>query len=702
MKRGYSHALLSIALAVSGTAALAQAKGSPGRIKAATSKVDGAAIQANGRTTKDWLSYGLDYSEARFSRLTQIRDGNVKGLGLAWSYNLESTRGVEATPLIVDGIMFITASWSIVHAIDARTGKRLWVYDPKVDREKGYKGCCDVVNRGVAVYKGKVYVGVYDGRLVALDAATGSVAWEKDTLIDRSRPYTITGAPRVVKGNVIIGNGGAELGVRGYVTAYDAATGAQKWRWFAVPGDPSKPFEDPSMARAAQTWDPSGKYWEAGGGGTPWDTMAFDPALNLLYIGTGNGSPWARSRRSPAGGDNLYLASIVALNPDTGQYVWHYQETPGDNWDYTSTQPMILADLKIDGKKRKVILHAPKNGFFFVIDRTDGSLISAKNFVDVNWATGYDANGRPIEIPEARGDKPRDAIPGPFGAHNWHPMSFNPRTGLAYLPAQNIPLTLMDDKGWHHNSNNPGEPMAGLGWNTAVFINAVPPQSKPFGRLIAWDPVKQKEAWRVEHVSPWNGGTLTTAGNLVFQGTADGRFIAYNAKTGAKLWETATGTGVVAGPATYMVDGKQYVSVAAGWGGVYGIAQRATNRQGPGTVYTFALGGKAKAPDFVAYQQGALLQGVKYDPNHVKEGTLIYVNNCVFCHGVPGVDRGGNIKNLGYSTTETIANLDKFVFNGPFTSNGMPDFTHKLTHEQVEKIKAFIQGTADAIRPKSK
>jgi quinohemoprotein ethanol dehydrogenase len=702
MKRGYPHALLCIALSVAGGNALAQAKGSPEHIKAVTLKVDGMKIRANGHSTKDWLSHGLDYTEARFSRLSRVNAGNAKSLGLVWSYNLESTRGVEATPLIVDGIMFITASWSIVHAIDARTGKRLWVYDPKVDREKGYKGCCDVVNRGVAVYKGKVYVGVYDGRLVALDAATGNVAWEKDTLIDRSRPYTITGAPRVVKGNVVIGNGGAELGVRGYVTAYDAETGAQKWRWFVVPGDPSKPFEDASMAKAAQTWDPSGKYWEAGGGGTPWDTMAFDPALNLLYIGTGNGSPWARSKRSPAGGDNLYLASIVALNPDTGEYVWHYQETPGDNWDFTSTQPMILADLKIDGKKRKVILHAPKNGFFFVIDRTNGEFISAKNFVDVNWATGYDANGRPMEVPEARqGDKPRDAIPGPFGAHNWHPMSFNPRTGLAYLPAQNIPLTLMDDKGWQHNSNNPGQPMAGLGWNTAVFINAVPPQSKPFGRLIAWDPVQQKEAWRVEHVSPWNGGTLTTAGNLVFQGTADGRFIAFNAKTGEKLWEAATGTGVVAGAATYMVDGKQYVSIAAGWGGVYGIAQRATNREGPGTVYTFALGGKAKAPDFVAYQQGALVQGVKYDPNNVKEGTLIYVNNCVFCHGVPGVDRGGNVKNLGYSAAEVIANLDKFVFKGPGILNGMPDFTGKLSPEQVEKVKAFIQGTADAIRPKT-
>jgi quinohemoprotein ethanol dehydrogenase len=707
MKRGTSIvALVTLALAGTIGGAFAQSatapKGSAEHIRAATGKVDGAAIQANARASRDWLSYGLDYAETRFSRLRQINADNVKVLGLAWSYNLESTRGVEATPLVVDGIMYVTASWSVVHAVDARTGKRLWTYDPKVPKEAGYKGCCDVVNRGVALHKGKVYVGAYDGRLIALDAATGNVAWEKDTIIDRSRPYTITGAPRVFKGKVIIGNGGSEYGVRGYITAYDAETGAQKWRWYTVPGDPAKPFEDASMARAAKTWDPSGKYWEAGGGGTVWDTMSFDPELNLMYIGTGNGSPWAQSKRSPSGGDNLFLASIVALNPDTGKYVWHYQETPGDNWDYTSTQPMILADLKMDGKTRKVILHAPKNGFFFVIDRTNGRLISAKNFVDVNWTTGYDQEGRPVETPEARVvDRPREIIPSPYGARNWHPMSFNPQTGLAYMPVQGVPVNLMDNRNWKMGGNTPGEPHGGLGWNLAMYANVEPPKSKPFGRLVAWDPVRQKEAWHHEHVSPWNGGTLTTAGNLVFQGTADGRFVAYNATTGEKLWETATGTGVVAGPVTYMVDGRQYVSIAVGWGGVYGVMHRATDRKGPGTVYTFAIGSGAPAPTFVAYQQGSLVQGVKYDPAHVKEGTLLYVSNCVFCHGVPGVDRGGNIKNLGYSSSDAITHLDKWVFKGQSMDDGMPDFTGKLTAEQVEKIKAFIQGTADAIRPKN-
>ncbi|QWG23070.1 PQQ-dependent dehydrogenase, methanol/ethanol family [Bradyrhizobium sediminis] len=693
---------IGFGLALSFSPAIAQnaAKGSPDHIKAVTSAVDGASIKANTATSNDWPTIGLDYAETRFSKLNQINADNVKKLGLVWSYPLESSRGVEATPVVVDGIMYQTASWSVVHAIDARTGKRIWTFDPKIDREKGYKGCCDVVNRGVALWKGKVFVAAYDGRLIALDAATGQKVWEKDTLIDKEHSYTITGAPRVFNGKVVIGNGGAEYGARGYVTAYDAETGNQAWRWFTVPGDPSKPFEDESMAAAAKTWDPAGKYWINGGGGTAWDTITFDPELNMVYIGTGNGSPWNRDIRSPAGGDNLYLASLVALNADTGKYIWHYQETPGDHWDYTSTQPMILADLTIDGAPRKVILHAPKNGFFFVVDRTNGKFISAKNFVDVNWATGYDANGRPIEVPAARGEAAYDSIPGPFGAHNWHPMSFNPQTGLVYLPAQNVPLNLTPEKAFKQNAATPGKFGGATGWNVGFMLNATPPKAPAFGRLLAWDPVKQKEAWRAEYVAPWNGGTLTTAGNLVFQGTADGRFIAYNATTGEKLWESPTGTGVVAAAGTYMIDGKQYVTIAVGWGGVFGISQRVTELQSPGTVYTFAIDGKAPLPTFVKYQTEGLLEGVKYDPKDVPEGTAIYVAACATCHGVPGVDKGGNVKNLGYVSKEIITNLKDFVFKGPFNDQGMPDFTGKLTEADVVKIQAFIQGTADAIRPK--
>lgn len=673
----------------------------PDRIKANISRVDSAFIEANTKRSRDWPTVGLDYAETRFSKLNQINTDNVRDLGLVWSYNLESSRGIEATPLVVDGIMYQSAPWNVVHAIDARTGIKIWSFDPGVDRSKTYRGCCDAVSRGLALYKGKVFEAAYDGRLIALDAATGAKLWETDTLIDHDHSYTITGAPRVFNGKVVIGQSGAEYGVRGYVTAYDSETGHQLWRWFTVPGDPSKPFEDASMEAAAKTWDPAGKYWINGGGGAPWDSITFDPDLNMVYVGTGNGGPWNRKLRSPSGGDNLYLGSIVALNADTGRYVWHYQETPGDNWDYTSTQPMILADIKIDDVPRKVILHAPKNGFFFVIDRTNGKFISAKNFVDVNWATGYDANGRPIELPAARDADQYESIPGPDGAHNWQPMSFNPLTGLVYLPAQHIPVNLSPEKSFVQNAAAPGKLGGLLGGNIGFVFN--PPKSAPFGRLLAWDPVHQKEVWRVEHVSPWNGGTLTTAGNLVFQGTADGRFVAYDAANGTKLWEMPTGTGAVAAAATYMVDDRQYISIAVGWGGSYGLTHRATEYQNPGTIYTYALGGTAKLPAFVKYQTEGLLQGVKYDPKDIREGGEIYVAAaCVACHGVPGVGRGGNIINLGYASAEEITNLRHILFHGPFRDQGMPDFSGKLTEGDVGKLQAFIQGTVDAIRPKSR
>jgi quinohemoprotein ethanol dehydrogenase len=674
----------------------------PDRIKATMSAVDTAMIKANAATSKDWPTIGLDYGETRFSKLDKINTGNVGDLGLAWSYNLDSERGIEATPVVVDGIMYQTAPWSVVHAIDAPTGRKIWTFDPGVARPLGYERCCNVVNRGVAVYKGKVFVGALDGRLIALDAATGRKVWEKDTRNDQehwSKDYTITGAPRAFNGKVVIGqDSGADSGARGYITAYDTETGNQLWRWFTVPGDPEKPFENDSMEAASKTWDPSLEHWFMGGGGRPSDTITYDPDLNMVYLGTGNAAPWSHHFGGPSRGDSLYIASIVALDADTGKHIWHYQETPGDRWNYDSTQPMILADIAIDGAPRKVILHAPSNGFFFMIDRTNGKFISAKNFVDVSWATGYDANGRPIEAPPVDGLD--DAVPGPYGAHNSHPMSFNPQTGLVYLPAQNIPVYLRPTDTLINEAPTPGE----LGGVTAWDLGWVPSNARPkqpaFGRLLAWDPVQQKEAWRVEHASPWNGGTLTTAGNLVFQGTADGRFVAYDARNGTKLWETPTGTGVIAAPATYMIDGVQYVSIAVGWGGVYGLTTRATELRTPGTVYTFAIGAKAKLPEFVKYPTEGLLQGVKYDPKDVPEGTSRYAGACVTCHGVPGVDRGGAIRNLGYVPAETITRLKDFVFNGPFRDRGMPDFTGELTDEDVVKIQAFIQAAADAIRPK--
>jgi quinohemoprotein ethanol dehydrogenase len=668
----------------------------------AAREVDDQYIEANSALTRDWPSYGLDYSETRFSRLGRINIENVRNLGLIWSYNLESSRAVEATPLVIDGVMYVTAPWSVVHAIDARSGAKLWTYDPQVPRSGGWKACCDVVNRGVALYKGKVFVGTVDARLVAIDASNGEKVWEQDMAAGHSYTYTSTGAPRVYKGKVLIGVAGGEYGARGYVTAYDAETGAQKWRWFTVPGDPSKPFENAAMAKAAKTWDPSGKYWETGGGGTTWNAMAYDSKLNLIYIGTDNGSPWSARKRSPRGGDNLYTCSIVALNADTGEYVWHYQNTPADNWDFSAVQDLILADLMIDGSLRHVVMQAPKNGFFFIIDRATGEFISAKKFVDVNWASRYDARGRPVETLGARAqDKPYQLVGGtPVGAHNWQSMSWSPTLGLAYIPAQNEPIVITADKNWKGFNSKPlGEPMSNIGWNLGELLNSEPPTSKPFGRLIAWDPVKQAQAWSVEYAAPWNGGTLATAGNLVFQGSSDGRFIAYNGKTGEKLWDTPTGTGIVAAPATYEVDGRQYVTIAVGWGGTDGQIQRFVDRNTPGTIYTYALGGNAKPPAIVAYQLSDLIAGVKYKPEDVPAGKSLYISNCFYCHGVPGVNKGGDIPNLGYVSPAIISNLETFVFKGPLMPEGMPDFTGRLTRDNVEKLKAFIQGTADAIRP---
>ncbi|MEL6345256.1 MAG: PQQ-dependent dehydrogenase, methanol/ethanol family [Myxococcota bacterium] len=662
--------------------------------------LDTKAIIANDATDAEWPSYGLNYGETRYSQLKRIDATNVGQLGLAWSYDLESIRGVEATPLVVDGVMYVTGSWSIVHALDAVTGEKLWVYDPEVDRGWGYKGCCDVVNRGVALYKGRVYVGAYDGYLHAIDAATGERVWKVDTIAEGradDRSYTITGAPRAINGKIVIGNGGAEYGVRGYVTAYDAESGDQAWRFYTVP-NPGDTQENEALEMALKTWDPEGAWKQAGGGGTVWDAMAYDPDLNLLYIGVGNGSPWSAKLRSPSGGDNLFLSSIVAINPDTGEYAWHYQGTPGDNWDYTHTQHIIVTDLMMEGVTRKVVMQAPKNGFFYVLDAKTGEFISANNFVPTSWATGYDESGRPIENPAARqtDGESFETIPSAYGAHNWHPMSFNPDTGLVYLPAQHIPLTVTDDKQWEFNTYKPGSVMSGMGWNFGFGFNAEPPKSAAMGKLVAWDPVKQEEAWSVAYPAPWNAGTLTTAGNLVFQGTAHGTFVAYNAQNGEMLWETPVTSGVVAAPMTFERDGVQYISLAVGWGGVFGETIRAAPNVTPGKVLTFKVGGTAEMPNMVAAAPGELVQdAIAYTEADVGTGASLYVANCFFCHGLPAVHNGGNIPNLGYSDKAVLQNAKAWVLEGAATQKGMPSFKGQLTEDDVSKIVAFVQALAD-------
>ncbi|MDB5417237.1 MAG: glucose dehydrogenase, partial [Phenylobacterium sp.] len=533
--------------------------------------VDGARIAA-ADTNGEWVSYGKGYSEQRFSPLDKVSTANVGRLGLAWYAQFDTDRGQEATPLMVDGVLYTTTAWSKVFAFDAATGKLIWSYDPKVDGKKGFDACCDVVNRGVAVWKGRVYVGALDGRLIALDAKTGQVVWSVQTT-DPGKPFTITQAPRVVKDKVLIGNSGAEYGVRGYVTAYDAATGKQVWRFYTIPnptGAADGAASDKVLKeKAAATW-PEGAWKLVGGGGTVWDAMVYDPALDMIYFGVDNGTPWNQQERSGGKGDNLFVSSIVAVKADTGEYVWHYQVNPGESWDYSAVQPMILADLTIGGQPKKVLMQAPKNGFFYVLDRTNGKLLSAKAFVPVTWASGIDlATGRPIENPSARYKSDVDLqMPAPLGAHNWHPMAFSPKTGLVYIPAQSMPFAYQSDPNYVYK---PG------GWNLGVNMLAnagptTPEQAKQLaamikGSLIAWDPVSQKAVWTVQRPYFWNAGVLATGGGLVFQGAAEGQVYAYDAANGKQLWAYPTGNGVIAAPMTYELNGEQYVALMVGSGG---------------------------------------------------------------------------------------------------------------------------------------
>lgn len=637
-----------------------------------------------GNGESEWSWHGGDPGETRYSALNRIRAGNVGKLGLAWWMDMETRRGLEATPIVVGGVMYVTGSWSVVYAINAVTGKRLWRWDPEVDRQLGQKACCDVVNRGVAVSGDIVYLGTLDGRLAALDRRTGIPRWQVQTT-DKSQPYTITGAPRVVKGKVVIGNGGAEYGVRGFVSAYDSATGKLAWRFYTVPGDPSKPFENPAMAKAAKTWN--GEWWKHGGGGTVWDSIAFDAELDLLYVGAGNGSPWSAETRSPGGGDNLYLSCILALRPDTGELVWHYQTTPADNWGYTATQQMILATLPIGGKPRKVLMQAPKNGFFYVLDRATGELLSAKAFVTVNWAKEVDLKtGRPVEVPGIRDNDPQKMFiqqPDPLGGHNWHSMSFHPGTGLVYIPAQEGGFPYMRDPDFKFR---PGT------WNLGMLVlPSTDPMGPTGGRLLAWDPVEQKERWSVPYSSMYNGGVLSTAGNLVFQGTADGRFVAYDAEKGAKLWETMVHTGVMAAPVTYAIGGKQYVSVLAGWGGAFSlVGGNTTGTRGvPGRLLTFALDGKATLPAPPPSPPKPAPIALTADENTVQAGAALYVKSCFVCHGI-GASSGGSIMDLRYSAEATFRQYPKIVREGAYVKAGMPAMKEWLSEADVEAIRAFV------------
>ena len=622
--------------------------------------LDDAALRDADADSAQWLSYGRTYSEQRHSPLRQIDEASVGRLGLAWTVDMQTLRGLEATPLVSDGVLYVTSAWSVVYAIDARDGKVLWRHDPAVPKDHAKFVCCDVVNRGVALYRDKVYVGTIDGRLVALDRKTGTVVWSVQTT-PKNGPYAITGAPRIAGGKVVIGNAGSEYAVRGFLSAYDAGTGAMAWKTYMVPGDPSKPFEQEALRRAAATW--SGRWYEAGGGGSPWDPIVYDPALDLIYVGTANANPWYPELRGDKEGDNLYASSIVAIRGSTGEIVWHYQTTPGDSWDYDATQPITLADLTIDGRPRKVLMQPNKNAFLYVIDRENGKLISATPYASMTWATGIDSSGRPIVNPAAKPSAAGVLVsPADYGAHNWNPTSFSPTTGFLYLSVTDggVLLHVVDPK----FELNPNDRTMGIDPRYAGPLRAKRDSMAPLakGRLVAWNPVTMREAWRVEHPGLRSGGTLSTAGNLVFQGRGDGIFAAYRATDGRMLWQFDAQVGIAAAPMTYAIDGVQYVAILAAPPGYYLDPKI---RTGPGRLLVFALDGKAALapnPVRVALPIAPPTFAVKATPAEITEGGGLWFQYCRRCHN-PDFNfvKSGAIPDLRRANEATHATFEQIV-----------------------------------------
>ena len=687
-------------LAASLASPFLEAHAEPGT--AETGAVDAARLTAP--APGDWPGHGRDYGEQRYSPLARITTENVRQLAPAWVYPTGQDRGHEATPIVVDGVLYATASWSIVFALDAKTGRELWRYDPQVPRAKGRDACCDVVNRGVALWKGRVYLGALDGRLIALDAKTGELVWQVQTT-DPSKPYTITGAPRVVDDLVVIGNGGAEFGVRGYFSAYDAATGERRWRFYTVPRKPDVPQEHPELDLALETWSPE-SAWEWGLGGTVWDSMAYDPELDLLYVGVGNSSPYDREVRSPGGGDNLFLASILAVRPATGKLVWHYQTTPAESWDFTATQHIVLADLEVAGRLRKVLMQAPKNGFFYLLDRETGELLSAEPYVAMSWASHVDMKtGRPVETGRANWhEQPRFVLPSVMGGHNWHPMAFHPKTGLVYVPTYEYPYLFGAPKAPKRTEYLPGGT-----FNTGEDFAALAAEFDGFERAIrfcdpthltAWDPVEQRRVWRVAHRSEINAGVLATGANLVFQGGGDGAFVAYRATDGEPLWKSEVGIAVMAGPVSYEVDDEQYVAVLVGAGGSAGLNLAVLDYQNAGYVIAYKLGGKARLPEVVPRQRRepdipAALRNRATDLATVKRGATLYNTYCFRCHGI-GTQSGGLLPDLREASREVHEGWLPIVLGGTRQTRGMPSFSEVLSGDEAEAIHAYV--IAQALR----
>jgi len=650
---------------------------------------------------ENWMAYGRTHSEQRYSPLREINHNNVGKLGLAWSLELPDARQIVATTLAIDGVLYVTSSFSVVTAIDARTQKVLWTYDPKVTEHAGKTlRVLWGTSRGVAYWDGKIFAAAGDGRLIALDAKTGAEIWTTMT-VEKDSYYYVTGAPRAFNGKVIIGNGGTEMGpARGYVTAYDANSGEQVWRFYVVPGNPADGFEDNAQKMAAKTWN--GEWWKHGGGGNVWNAITFDPDYNHIYLGTGNGSPWNQKIRSPGGGDNLFLCSIVALDADTGRYKWHYQTVPGETWDFNSAMDIVTVDFNVHDREVKGLMHAPKNGFFYIINRSNGKLLSAKPFTKVTWATEVDMkSGRPIEVAGSRYEDGEVKIwPGPLGAHNWQPMSWNPNTKLMYLPYHDIPGTYNDTKIKHVDFQ-----ATGFEFDVGVAYGAddISPDVATSG-LMAWDPITQTVAWKIPYPAMWHGGTMTTGGNLVFQGRGDGKLFAYRADTGKKVWEFDAKHGISAPPITYQVDDQQFIAVPVGWGGGAAMLGGSMGAQHgwpygmhPRRLLVFALDGQAELPPTPPPMFATPVDDPAFeiDPALLASGTDIWSKTCSWCHGPGGVASGGAPDLRASGVMLDLDALSNVALEGALTARGMPKFEN-YSKEDMRAVQHFIRSKARA------
>lgn len=644
----------------------------------------------------DWAAFGRTFGEQHYSPLEQIHSGNVGHLGLAWSYDLETGNSVSA-PIAVDGVLYVATGYSVVRAIDVTTGRQLWRFDPQAPEAAGAKLRSGWGIRGLAWWNRKLYVGTQDGRLIAIDAGTGKPVWSVMTL-DKNSVANITGAPRVFDGKVIIGFGGADYGsVRGYVTTYDAETGKLLWRFYTVPGDPAKGFEDETQAMAAKTW--SGEWWKFGGGGTAWNAMTYDPETDTMFIGTGNGSPWNKKVRSPGKSDDLFLCSMIALDAKTGKYKWHYQVNPGETWDYNAVMDMPLATLMIGGKPRKVIMQAPKNGFFYVIDRLTGKLISAEPFTKVSWATKIDlTTGRPAEVPGARYEDGKEFTmwPSPMGGHNWLPMAYSRKTGLVYIPTVQMAATYqdrgVDPKTWTRRPGSNGENAVNLVYGTPELLKTAE------SYLQAWNPVTQKQVWRAPNAWVWSGGVMATGGGLVFQGQANGQFNAYDASIGKVLWTFDGKSPVIAPPITYQYKGRQYVTVLTGFGTSFALLDVPPRRIGldfatqQRRVLTFVLNGKGKLPPAPAPPRIEPVSDPDFVPDAAKitGGLVLYHQQCVTCHGIQAVGVGTAPDLRASAVPQSPEAFGQVVLEGALVPNGMPRFD-QLTAAEIENLRQYLR-----------